>query len=84
MGGSSGPLLGTFFLRAAATCAGKSERPPTWWLCSRPGVDGLQQRGKAKPGDKTMLDAWRPALDASALEEGERASEILGPGRGGR
>ena len=43
------------------------------------GVEGLQQRGKAEPGDKTMLDAWLPALDAMrrALEDGSGLAEIL-------
>ena len=80
MGGSSGPLLGTFFLRAAATCAGKSELAPADVVALfQAGVDGLQQRGKAEPGDKTMLDAWLPALDAMrrALEDGSGLAEIL-------
>ena len=58
MGGSSGPLLGTFFLRAGAACAGKSELAPADVVALfQAGVEGLQQRGKAEPGDKTMLDA---------------------------
>ena len=80
MGGSSGPLLGTFFLRAGAACAGKSELAPADVVALfQAGVEGLQQRGKAEPGDKTMLDAWLPALDAMrrALEEGSGLTEIL-------
>ena len=80
MGGSSGPLLGTFFLRAGATCAGKSELGPADVVALfQAGVEGLQQRGKAERGDKTMLDAWLPALDAmrGALEEKGGLSEIL-------
>ena len=80
MGGTSGPLLGTFFLRAGAACAGKSELAPGDVVALfQAGVEGLQQRGKAEPGDKTMLDAWLPALDAMrrALEDGSGLAEIL-------
>ena len=80
MGGTSGPLLGTFFLRAAAACAGKSELAPADVVALfQAGVEGLQQRGKAEPGDKTMLDAWLPAVDAMrrALEDGSGLAEIL-------
>ena len=80
MGGSSGPLLGTFFLRAAGTCADKSELAPADVVALfQAGVEGLQQRGKAALGDKTMMDAWLPAVDAmrSALESGSGLTEIL-------
>jgi phosphoenolpyruvate---glycerone phosphotransferase subunit DhaL len=80
MGGTSGPLLGTFFLRAGAACAGKSELAPADVVALfQAGVDGIQQRGKAAIGDKTMLDALIPAVDAmrGALEAGNGAAEIL-------
>jgi dihydroxyacetone kinase-like protein len=80
MGGSSGPLLGTFFLRAAAACADKSELAPADVVALfQAGVEGLQQRGKAVLGDKTMMDAWLPAVDAmrGALEAGNGLAEIL-------
>ncbi len=80
MGGTSGPLLGTFFLRAGATCAGKSELAPADVVALfQAGVDGIQQRGKAALGDKTMLDALLPAVDAmrGALEAGGGQNEIL-------
>jgi len=83
MGGTSGPLLGTFFLRAAAACAGKSELAPADVVAFfQAGVEGLQQRGKAVLGDKTMMDAWLPAVDAmrSALEAGSGMTEILDRG----
>jgi len=83
MGGSSGPLLGTFFLRAAAACADKSELAPADVVALfQAGVDGLQQRGKAALGDKTMMDAWLPAVDAmrGALESGGGLAEILEQG----
>ena len=80
MGGSSGPLLGTFFLRAGAASAGKSELAPGDVVALfKAGVDGLQQRGKAALGDKTMLDALLPAVDAmqGAVESGSSLAEIL-------
>jgi dihydroxyacetone kinase-like protein len=83
MGGSSGPLLGTFFLRAGATCAGKAELAPADVVALfQAGVEGLQQRGKAELGDKTMMDAWLPAVDAmrGALEAGSGLTEILDRG----
>ena len=80
MGGSAGPLYGTFFIRAGAACADKSELAPADVVALfQAGVEGLQQRGKAEPGDKTMLDALLPALDAMrrALEDGSGLAEIL-------
>ena len=80
VGGASGPLYGTFFIRAGAACAGKSELAPADLVALfQAGVEGLQQRGKAEPGDKTMLDALLPALDAMrrALEDGSGLAEIL-------
>jgi phosphoenolpyruvate---glycerone phosphotransferase subunit DhaL len=63
VGGASGPLYGTFFLRAAAAAAGKGELQTAdvaavW----QAGIEGVRQRGKAEAGDKTMLDALLPAL----------------------
>ena len=83
MGGSSGPLLGTFFLRAGATCAGKSELAGADVVALfQAGVEGLQQRGKAERGDKTMMDAWLPAVDAmrGALDAGSGLPDILDRG----
>ena len=83
MGGSSGPLLGTFFLRAGATCAGKSELTAADVAALfQAGVEGLQQRGKAERGDKTMMDAWLPAVDAmrGAVEAGDGLADVLNKG----
>jgi dihydroxyacetone kinase-like protein len=83
MGGSSGPLLGTFFLRAGAACADKSALEPADVVALfQAGVEGLQQRGKAALGDKTMMDAWLPAVDAmrSALESGGGLADVLDRG----
>jgi dihydroxyacetone kinase-like protein len=83
MGGSSGPLLGTFFLRAGATAADKSDLTPADVVTLfQAGVDGMLQRGKASLGDKTMMDAWLPAVDAmrEALEAGGGLEEIMDRG----
>ena len=80
MGGTAGPLFGTFFLRAGAACAGKSELAPADVMALfQAGVEGIQQRGKAAIGDKTMLDALLPAVDAmrGALEAESGLTEIL-------
>jgi dihydroxyacetone kinase-like protein len=83
MGGSSGPLLGTLFLRAGETCAGKSELGPAdVVLMFKAGVDGMQQRGKAAVGDKTMMDALIPAVEAMqrASDAGSDLPAILDQG----
>ena len=83
MGGSSGPLLGTFFLRAGGVGADKSDLDPAdGVVLFQAGVEGIQQRGKAALGDKTMLDALLPAVDAmrNALAAGSSLADILASG----
>jgi dihydroxyacetone kinase-like protein len=83
VGGASGPLYGTFFMRAAAACAGKSEIAPADVVAIfQVGIEGVGQRGKAVAGDKTMMDALLPALDAmrQASENGGGLSAILEAG----
>ena len=65
VGGASGPLYGTFFLRFGAT-AGAVETldAPGLTAALRAGLGGVVARGKAEAGDKTMIDALEPALDA--------------------
>lgn len=65
VGGASGPLYGTFFLRMA-TALGQAAAldGPAVATTLRAGVEGVVARGKAEVGDKTMLDALVPALDA--------------------
>jgi dihydroxyacetone kinase-like protein len=80
VGGAAGPLYGTFFLRASAACEGLGELGPADWLAAfRQGVEGVRQRGKAGPGDKTMLDALLPAAQAmqDALAEGQELPDML-------
>ncbi|MGO3440561.1 dihydroxyacetone kinase subunit DhaL [Serratia liquefaciens] len=59
VGGASGPLFGTFFIRAAqAANAKQSLDLAELHQLMQEGVDGVVMRGKAEPGDKTMCDAW--------------------------
>lgn len=65
VGGASGPLFGTFFLRAGKALGDSADASPTDLAAAlRAGLDGVVTRGKAEAGDKTMLDALAPAVDA--------------------
>jgi len=75
VGGASGPLYGTFFLRAGAACAGLQELDEAGLVrMFQAGSEGVVARGKAAPGDKTMLDALLPALDAMRAEQAAGAN----------
>ncbi len=74
VGGAGGPLYGTLFMRAGMAVDGKQELTPEDLVTLlRAAVDGVVQRGKAELGDKTMVDALLPALQAfqKAVEAGE-------------
>lgn len=65
VGGASGPLYGTFFMQAGAASAGKQELSAAdWGAALEAAVNGVVMRGKAVLGDKTMVDALTPALEA--------------------
>jgi dihydroxyacetone kinase-like protein len=65
VGASSGPLYGTAFMRAGATVKGKSAIDRDALAdCIAAMAKGMQDRGKAERGEKTMMDAWLPAADA--------------------
>lgn len=67
VGGASGPLYGTFFLRAAGAAGDAATLDAGAVLgMLRAGVEGLAARGKAELGDKTMVDALAPAVEALA------------------
>jgi dihydroxyacetone kinase-like protein len=73
VGGASGPLYGTFFLRSGAALGTKEELDNDELLkLFQSGVEGIVQRGRAQAGDKTMFDAWSPALESmqQALADG--------------
>jgi dihydroxyacetone kinase-like protein len=80
VGGASGPLYGTFFLRVgAALAAAEVVRPGDFARALRAGLDGVIARGKAELGDKTMVDALTPAIDAldAALANGQSLADAL-------
>jgi phosphoenolpyruvate---glycerone phosphotransferase subunit DhaL len=80
VGGAGGPLYGTLFLQMGTAAAGKSELSPDDWAAAlEAGIAGVQARGKAEPGDKTMIDALLPALDAlrAAQEDGTELGDAL-------
>ena len=65
VGGASGPLYGTFFLRMGTSFGDTSEASPRQLAAAlRAGLEGVVARGKAEAGDKTMYDALAPAVDA--------------------
>jgi phosphoenolpyruvate---glycerone phosphotransferase subunit DhaL len=81
VGGAAGPLYGTLFLRFGAASAGKADltlEDVEGALAAA--VEGVRQRGKAEPGDKTMVDALEPALEAlrRCRAEGGSAAAALG------
>lgn len=80
VGGASGPLYGTFFLRFGSSCGARKE------ICAEDlaqaihaGVEGLVSRGRPELGDKTMYDAFAPAMFAldRALGAGESVGEAF-------
>ncbi|MBH8561708.1 dihydroxyacetone kinase subunit L [Nostoc sp. CENA67] len=65
VGGASGPLYGTLFLRASTVATGKHElNAQELGELLQAGLDGVLQRGRAKLGDKTMVDVLSPAVVA--------------------
>ncbi len=80
VGGASGPLYGTFFLRASTVITGKHELTEEDMLeMLQAGLDGVLQRGKAQLGDKTMIDVLSPAVTAfsQAVGEGKGMHEAM-------
>lgn len=80
VGGAGGPLYGTFFMQLGTATAGKMELTLADWVAAlQAGVDGVVMRGKANPGDKTMVDALTPALNTlkAAAADGAILAEAL-------
>jgi dihydroxyacetone kinase-like protein len=80
VGGAGGPLYGTFFMQAGTTTANKMELTVGDWSASlEAALNGVVARGKAQLGDKTMVDALTPALNAlkQAVADGVDQSEAL-------
>jgi phosphoenolpyruvate---glycerone phosphotransferase subunit DhaL len=66
VGGASGPLYGTAFLRAGMATSGKHELYEADFVgMLEAALEGIKARGKAQPGEKTMVDALTPALAAA-------------------
>jgi phosphoenolpyruvate---glycerone phosphotransferase subunit DhaL len=80
VGGASGPLYGTLFLRMGTSLGDTATVGPEQLAAAlRAGLDGVVARGKAEAGDKTMYDALAPAVDAfdSALSGGGSLADGL-------
>lgn len=79
VGGAAGPLYGTLFLQMGGALAGQADADIEHYAAAwRKGLEGVQARGKAEAGDKTMVDALIPAVEAlesaSDLETGLQAA----------
>ena len=80
VGGASGPLYGTLFLRMGTSAGDRTELDAAGFAAAlRAGLEGVLARGKAQLGDKTMVDALTPALDAldAALADGAGLGDAL-------
>jgi phosphoenolpyruvate---glycerone phosphotransferase subunit DhaL len=74
VGGAAGPLYGTLFLQMGGALAGRERVDLAGYVAAwRRGLEGVRMRGKAEPGDKTMVDAMVPAVAAM-----EQASDLDG------
>jgi phosphoenolpyruvate---glycerone phosphotransferase subunit DhaL len=81
VGGAAGPLYGTMFLQMANAAGDASEVDLAGWTqMLEAGLKGVQMRGKAEPGDKTMVDALTPAVEAleRAQQDGAELPAALG------
>ena len=75
VGGAAGPLYGTLFLQMGTSAAGKTELDLAGFADAlEAGVAGVQKRGRAEPGEKTMVDALLPAVAALRAAAGEGAA----------
>jgi dihydroxyacetone kinase len=86
VGASSGPLYATAFLRAGTAVSNRLNLDGTGiaeWLAAA--SQGIQDRGRAAPGDKTMIDAWVPAVEAAneAAKAGKSTLDVLIAARDG-
>ena len=80
VGGAAGPLYGTLFLQASQAAAGKTALALSDWATMLDAAtEGVIKRGKAGPGDKTMVDALVPAVQAlkGAIAAGQSFPEAL-------
>ena len=69
IGGTSGPIWGTAFMRAGASAAGKTELTNDDVIeMLRAAIEGIKARGQSDVGDKTLLDSLQPAVDSLEAE----------------
>ncbi|MCK3654611.1 dihydroxyacetone kinase [Pasteurellaceae bacterium Macca] len=74
VGGASGPLFGTLFMKMATPAVGKEQLSyGEFVLCLKEGVNGIVARGKAELGDKTMCDVWLPVVAELEKQESFQA-----------
>ncbi len=79
VGGAAGPLYGTAFLRAATALGDSAEIDAAAWAGALAAArDGIVARGKAEPGDKTMVDAWTPAVEAARAAADGGNGDVFG------
>ncbi|MBK8460648.1 MAG: dihydroxyacetone kinase subunit L [Micropruina sp.] len=78
VGGAAGPLYGTAFMRAAKVADADLDADAVVALLAA-ALEGIVARGKATTGEKTMVDAWSPAIDAARVvaEAGGSATEAF-------
>ena len=79
VGGAAGPLYGTAYLRAAKVTAVPTLDAPAVIAMLEAALEGIVARGKATTGEKTMVDAWTPAVEAAiaATDGGADAAAVL-------
>lgn len=80
VGGASGPLYGTAFMKASAAVSGKAEIDINDFVkILEEALEGIKMRGKGQVGEKTMIDAIEPALNATreGIEKGLETKEVL-------
>lgn len=78
VGGAAGPLYGTAFLRASTSLGDTPDIDPDALAAAiQAARDGVVARGKAESGDKTMVDAWTPAVEAAASAAAAGDGDVL-------
>ncbi|QXJ37150.1 PTS-dependent dihydroxyacetone kinase, ADP-binding subunit DhaL [Parageobacillus caldoxylosilyticus] len=76
VGGASGPLYGTAFLKMSLVLAGKKEADDKELIAAlEAALSGIKARGKAKVGEKTMVDVWEPVMEFLREKESLQAKE---------
>lgn len=78
VGGAAGPLYGTAFLRASTAIGDAADVEPFLLVDAlEAALSGIVARGKAEPGDKTMVDAWTPAAEAASMAASDGSPDAL-------